>query len=117
MPRPTALFTSVLFQSSAGLLWFIRTTAVDRNPVHGWCRTRARAQTPKRGGHKNGHSESTQQNSVSRNHLRRLAPRAGLEPATLRLTECSRLSILLILRACSSGAIVLLPGVRKEIVH
>jgi hypothetical protein len=48
---------------------------------------------------------------------RRLAPRAGLEPATLRLTGCSRLSTLLILRACSSGAILLIPRVREQIVH
>ena len=45
------------------------------------------------------------------------APRAGLDPATLRLTGWCRFTILLILRACSSGGILLLPGVREEIVH
>jgi hypothetical protein len=37
--------------------------------------------------------------------------------SNLRLTESCRSSILLILRACSSGAILLLPGVREQIGH
>ncbi len=46
-----------------------------------------------------------------------LAPQAGLEPATLRLTALCRLSILLVLRGVSSDATTLLPGVREQIVH
>ena len=47
----------------------------------------------------------------------RLAPQAGFEPATLRLTGSCRLSILLVLRAFSSDGNLLLPGVREQIVH
>ena len=55
----------------------------------------------------------------SSNFREELAPRAGLalEPATLRLTEWCRSCILLILCACSSGAILLLAGVWEQIEH
>jgi hypothetical protein len=62
------------------------------------------------------HTAKTVREHVTR-ILMELAPRAGLEPATLRLTGWRRSSILLILRACDSGAILLLPGVRERIGH
>jgi hypothetical protein len=49
--------------------------------------------------------------------VKKMAPRAGLEPATLRLTESCRSYLLLALRGCSSGGRLLLPGVRQQIVH
>ena len=48
---------------------------------------------------------------------KRLAPQAGFEPATLRLTGSRRLSILLVLRRFSSDGDLLLPGVRCQIDH
>ena len=49
--------------------------------------------------------------------LTELAPRAGFEPATLRLTGWCRWAIVLILRGFSSTETVLVPGVREQIVH
>ena len=46
--------------------------------------------------------------------LGRLAPRAGFEPATLRLTDSCRCSDSRVLRACCSGETLLVPGVREQ---
>jgi hypothetical protein len=49
--------------------------------------------------------------------VRKLAPRAGFEPATLRLTASGRFAILLVLRGFASGRSVQFTDVRRQIVH
>jgi hypothetical protein len=49
--------------------------------------------------------------------LKQLAPRAGLEPATLRLTGSCRCRFSLVLRWFSPTENLPLPGVREQIVH
>ena len=46
-----------------------------------------------------------------------LAPQAGFEPATLRLTGSRRWSILLVLVGLARATCAVLSGVREKIVH